>query len=445
MRQSLVFSLQIPVPSGDPTTINLQRRIFMPFAAALLLVPIACHRPNHADARAEARERWSEVRGRVKLQLARQQFDRRQFADAAGTLEEAIGLDATCADAYAMLAKANLELDRPATAEQVITTAWEAGLETADLHYLAGVILEQRNQHEPALSQYEKAREMNDSNVDYFVAHVECLVALGRGLDALALVDENTNRFDDQASVAILGARIAAMLGDADDAIRRYRDSSIATVQSAFATEELGLLLVSIGRCSEAVRALRPLIDEAPTSALDGGSIRRGLAHCYLSLDEPALARAVLADYAREHPDDVAAQVLLAKAAIPIGDFMTALRAIDVARHKAPDDRDIELLQATALWKRGDVKSAETVLNGLVASDPRDVDSWCLLGEVLQSANRHGDARDAFEHALAIEPDSPWAMAGIGIARRLAPRTSVDTISLPADDETTRRTSRNSR
>lgn len=394
------------------------------FTAALSFSPVACHRPNHADAKVEAQQRWSEARGRVKAQLARQQYDRGQFADVAKTLDEAIALDPTDADAYALLGKANLELAKPATAEQAVLAAWQAGLDTPDLHYLAGVILEQRDQLESALSQYEKARAMDDANADYFIAQVECMVALGRASESLKIVDDNADRFDNQASVAILGARIAAMIGDTDDAIRRYQHPSVVLTESPLAAQELGLLLAHAGRCAEAVRTLRPLVDDSADPAADTGAIRRGLATCYLMLDEPALARAVLADYAREHPDDVASQVLLARSAIPAGDFLTALRAIDLARQRTPNDHDIGLLLATTHWRRGDARSAESVLNDLLADNPYDVDAWCLLGEVLQSSDRAEEAREAFERALAIEPDSSWASQAKRSAERLTPLPS---------------------
>jgi Tfp pilus assembly protein PilF len=241
-------------------------------------------------------------------------------------------------------------------------------------------------------------------------------------------VDDNADRFDDQASVAILGARIAAMLGDTDDAIRRYQHPSVVLTDSPLAAQELGLLLTHAGRCTDALRTLRPLVDDSADSTADTGAIRRGLATCYLTLDEPALARAVLADYAREHPNDTTAQVLLAKAAIPAGDFLTALRAIDLARQRTPNDHDIGLLLATTHWRRGDARSAEFVLNDLLADDPYDVDAWCLLGEVLQTADRTEEAREAFERALGIEPDSRWASQAKRSAERLAPPlTGVET------------------
>jgi len=397
---------------------TLRRMTIALFTAVASLAPLACHRPAHTEAKAEARLRWSEARGRVKLQLARQQFNRGQFTDSVKTLEEALSLDPSCAEAYALLAKSNLELGKPATAEHLVDAAWQLDLDAPDLHYLKGVLLEQREQFAPALAEYEKARLADDGNVDYFIAAVECMVALDRAAEALKLLDENVERFDDQSSVAILGARIAALLGDTDDAMRRYQNPAITAAQSPLAAQELGLLLARAGKCSEALRVLSPALDNSTSSTADTGALRRSMASCHLALGEPALARAVLLDYAREHLDDVPAQVLLAKAALSTGDFLTALRAIDLARRPTPNDHDTGLLLATIHWRRGDLQSAESVLNDLLAADPYDVDAWCLLGEVQSSTNRPGEAREAFERALAIDPESRWGAAGLGVTER---------------------------
>src|SRR5262245_11384428 len=72
---------------------------------------------THAEAKVQAEQRWSKVRGQVKLQLARQQVERGLFDDAIKTLEEAVALDPTSVEGYAYLARANLEKGRASTAE----------------------------------------------------------------------------------------------------------------------------------------------------------------------------------------------------------------------------------------------------------------------------------------------------------------------------------------
>ena len=109
-----------------------------------LLLP-ACRTNPHAVDKKQAEQRWNEVRGRVKYQLAEQQFSRGLFEDAAANVGEALALDPTRPDSFAMLAKCHLEMNKPASAQQTIDMARQLDLESAELHYMQGVLLEQRD------------------------------------------------------------------------------------------------------------------------------------------------------------------------------------------------------------------------------------------------------------------------------------------------------------
>jgi Flp pilus assembly protein TadD len=233
-------------------------------------------------------------------------------------------------------------------------------------------------------------------------------VVLDRLSEALALVDASENQFDDDSSVALLGARIAVMMGDVNGALERFQNPAIQNAGSRIATEELGSLLANQGHCVEAIRVLQPLyaLTDGPEMSAEA---RRSLAKCYLKGNEAPLAIKVLSEHAVADPADTASQLLLAKAALVDGEYMIALQAIELARRSKPDSADFEVLLATTHWKRGDFSSAESVLDGILDKNPADVDAWCLLGEVLQASNRGEDAKNAFERALFLEPNCRWA------------------------------------
>ena len=384
------------------------------FCCILLLAVTGCKTPTHTEAKVQAEQRWSQVRGQVKLQLARQQFDRGLFEDTIKTLKEATTLDPTSAESYALLAKSNLELGKSTTADQVLDAAAKLGLVSAELHYLQGVVLEQRNELDSALSQYVKARTLDSSKIMYLLAQIETLVALNRPGEALALADASANQFDDEASLAVLGARITALMGDAEGALRRFQHPAIQSAGSRVATEELGSLLASHGHCSEAIRILQPLCDPGAPGA-DGLKVsagaRRSLAQCYLEGNEPQLAIGVLLVHAADNPGESASQLLLAKAALAGGEYMAALQAIEQARrvNRNSTSPEIELLLAMTHWRRGDLAGAQSVLDQVLSANPGDVDAWCLMGEVLQSLDRNEESRAAFERAIDLEPGCRWA------------------------------------
>jgi Flp pilus assembly protein TadD len=283
------------------------------------------------------------------------------------------------------------------------------GLRSAELHYMQGVILEQRGRLEDAVSSYAEARRMDAGNVDYLVAQAECLVGLDRLNEATALLAENAGRFDTNGTVAVLEGHIAARRGESEAAVRHFGEALVTLRDNALVAEELGRLLVEVEQYDRAVAVLEPLI-EPPVEPTERGTVRRALATCYLALGASHSARRVLVEYAPLHPDDSLAQLLLAKAAIATGDPITALRGIDLARKHRPDDPEVLLVQATIQWRRGKLAAASASLRQTLNQQPEDVDAHCLLGEVLLAQRRDQEAASHFQQALEIDPRCVWAI-----------------------------------
>ncbi len=390
---------------------------------AALFTAGGCQAPSHSEAKQLAEQRWKEVRAGVKLQLARQQYEGRRFEDVVQSATESIALDARRVEPYVLLAQASLELSKPASAEQALDAARRAGLDSADLHYMRGVIFEQRNDIQAAVDEFARARTMNPNKVEYVIAHAECLVALDRPSEALVILDESLHRFDDNGTIAVLAGRVATLLGDWEGAASRLGQASVLLNSSPIVAEELGLLYVRIGRCEEAVALLRPLIESAGES--ESASVRRGIAACYLALGVPALAKEVLIDYARLHVADGPAQLVLAKAALETNDLLTAARAIDLAEQAAPGRGETALVRAAVQWRRREYGSAAETLYGLLERDPANVEAYCLLSEVLRSQGQADAARDCLERALQIDPSCTLARQALVYAKnRVEPLAS---------------------
>lgn len=376
--------------------------------AVALLQLCGCQTPTHKQSKIQAEQRWSKVRGQVKTQLARQQFERGLFEDAVKTLKEATALDPTSAESYAMLAKANMELGKATTAEQVLTKAEKAGLVSAELHYLKGVVLDQRNELEAALEQYQKAIELDPTKANYLIAQIETLVALDRVDEALKLTDANANRFDEEASLAVLGARITALTGDSKGALKRLQHPSVLAANDQVTTEQLAVLLANQNQCPEAVRLFESLVDKHGDAEISGEAAR-SLATCYMERNEPHKAVNLLNSRVSDGIGEDSSQSLLARAALSAGEYMVALRAVEAIRKSRGSTHETDLLLATALWKNGNLNEAKNVLLEVLNENPSDVEGWCLLGEVYQSQAKPDQSREAFERALELDPHCRWA------------------------------------
>jgi Tfp pilus assembly protein PilF len=248
--------------------------------------------------------------------------------------------------------------------------------------------------------------------VDFVVAEAECLVALDRPDEALALLEESVDRLDDDGTVSALVAHVARLMGDPDRAAQRYVQALAASPGSKLVAAELGRLLLHAARYEEARAVLEPLLETSEGSVVPGG-VRRTLAACYLALGDPASAKRVLIDYAADNQNDTLAQLLLAKSALATSDMLTALRAVDTVEQREPDRPELWLVRATVRWKRGKLAAAAADLYDVLQNAPNDVEARCLLAEVLRDQHRPTAARHQFRTVLKIDPSCAWAKAGL--------------------------------
>jgi len=378
----------------------------------LVLGVTGCQTTNKKLASAAGQDRWNQVRARVKYQLAAQQYQAGLFTDVVKTLTESIAQQGRMPQSYTLLAQAHLELGNVGAATATLEAADQAGLTSADLHYLRGVTFERRHQLEDAQNAFSKARALQPDNMEYLVAQVECLVEMERSADAQTILEGQASHALNHPRVAALAGHIAALHGDTDRAILCYTMALATEDQSPLIAEELGRLLVQDQRYEEALSVVRPLIEQTKESK-SNGALRRIVATCHLALGDPVSAKAVLVDYARSHPRDAAAQLLFAKAAIATSDWLTALRAVGLAEQAAPQLDEIRLVRAAAHWKRGDLSSALSDLETLIVSSPNDAEVHCLLAEVYRELGRTDDATTRFQTAADLDPLSAWAAAGL--------------------------------
>ncbi len=61
---------------------------------------------------------------------------------------------------------------------------------------------------------------------------------------------------------------------------------------------------------------------------------------------------------------------------------------------------------AVAAFEHGDVASAETILHGLLRSRPNDPAALGLLGAVLDTEKKYGEAESTYKRALQFAPKS---------------------------------------
>lgn len=62
---------------------------------------------------------------------------------------------------------------------------------------------------------------------------------------------------------------------------------------------------------------------------------------------------------------------------------------------------------ATVVYERGDLHTAEGSLQQVLKTQPRHLESWCLLGHVYYRLNRYEAADNAYQKCLALRAEQP--------------------------------------
>lgn len=372
--------------------------------ALLTLALPACQQSGLKTGPLRDRGDWNVVRSKVKLQVAEKQMTGGAYVDATRTLNEAITLDPTSTSAYASLAEAHLELGNLASAQEVLDAARRQSLTSAALTYMQGVVDEQKENGKSAHENYAAARKLDSKNVDYVVAEAEALVEQDRAREALELLRSVRGKIDNESTIELLAARISALVGEEEQAVRHYRAAIAGRSGNSAIREELALLLVRMKRCQEALPLLNEAVERNPDSF---GAVFRALSKCLMDSGDPEGAIAALTPYVKDNPTDGAAQLLLAQAALAADDLPTAGTALDAAARYAGRKSDVELLRAVLDMKRGDFDRAESRLAAI--GDDADPEVLCLFGEMRLSQDRPIEARTYFERALVVDPENDWA------------------------------------
>ncbi len=377
---------------------------------ALLVAAAGCEQfptfSTHDQAKREAQDRWSNVRGRLKYQLAHDQFTAGRVDQSEKQLREAISLDPDLPEAFILLTKIHLERGETLAASEALHQAVGAGGETAETEYLKGMIAQRYERFDEALACYRRAAEGDPKNAHYVATIAETLVALDRATEALALIRERSTDFEQNATIRSLAGGIYMMLGRYEEAADAYREAVQIAPEDRVLQSQLGLALALSDQYQEARRVLAPLVDDEPDAA---GSILLALGRCELQLGEPERAKQVLQRAVNAEPINPRYWTWLARAALASNDFMTARRAAGQAKRLAPESAEHAMLLGFVCWRQEDYPAAAEALEQGNRLEPGEPMTLCLLGQTRASLGDHDAAKLCYTQALEADPKCEWA------------------------------------
>lgn len=191
------------------------------------------------------------------------------------------------------------------------------------------------------------------------IQELEALTSSGRSAEAASRVLTLASDHPDVVELQLKRARVLAERGEADRAIEEVRRLLDRDPDNVVATHQLGGLLALAGRFDEASQAFRAAADRMPYAP----RLRVMAVATLLRTDGGAGPALDLArGWLDEHPDDLALAGLLGVELVRRGDLELGYRLLQRAAQAPVPEPDVAWLLAAAATGRGEVAGALTLL-----------------------------------------------------------------------------------
>lgn len=374
------------------------------------------------DQRAQAKGRWENVRGSVKLQLAQEHFKAGRINDAEKALAEAMVLSPDDPQCHLLLTQIRLDRGKLGEAREAITLATMLKPDDAQIQYLAGMVAQRYGDLTTAFEHYANAANLSPHEPAYLLAQAEVLVAMEKPVDALELIEPRLVDFDKSVALRLLAGRISRLLGLRDPAVAYWREAMRLSDDDFALTAEFGSILVWAGRQDEAVTLLSPIVEKAPRIQIESGQTKKrcgaksrertvtpstvhALARAYLATGRAAEALKVLRRVIQDCPEDTPTWRLVAQVAVTQGDLERAAEALQILRDRAAMNAETWMLTGYIALRRGDLPAARDAADKAVALEEGLAEAHFLLGEASEGMGDFAAARAAYVAALRHDPN----------------------------------------
>lgn len=333
------------------------------------------------------------------LMLAETARQPEEISDAHARLESALEKNSvTYQLAAAVLAQRQGKVDDVVAA---LRRALAIDPKSALAHLALADLYDARGQTDEASNEYKLASEFSPPRAVAHLRYAQFLLRLGRTTEADAVLKPVTRAVPDYLPAWNLRARVAVEE-------KRYNEA-IAALEHVLRDDPMNFdaqlvqaeALIGKDEVAEAITALEKLTgvyENVP-------AVKYQLARAYLRGNRPRDAITALNDALKINPEYAEASLLLGEAHLRNNDPRSVVGPMLAFLKKHPRSSSARLLLAQAERAQGRMDEAVAVLreeNPFAPSAPEHM----LLGMILRQQNKPLEARQAFEEALAVDPQN---------------------------------------
>lgn len=353
-------------------------------AGFITIICSSCSGPTKAgkEARVNAHRRMDIVNADLAAQQAKQQFEVGQLDAAEKTIDAAIARFNENGSYYLLRGRILLEQHQLDASYVAFQQAVTYSPELSEPHYFLGVLHQRWAEDNEALKEYILAMELDSSHPQYLLAAAESYVALGKQDEAIELLQNASQEFQHQPTVASLMGHIHLSQGNHEEATRWLEDSRMlgndhigisTTIASAqFHAKKYGDCLITLVRLEDQTGELSPVF-------------QRMRGKCLASTGRVIQGRDICLRITRETPDDVGAWKDLGYIAWDMGDYERLGRCGTKISHLDANAIEGQLFQGIAAVHSGNMEVMQDILSKL-KSDNDTIGIRVLLENASKSA-----------------------------------------------------------
>lgn len=365
--------------------------------------------------------RVAQMKSATQWDMALQQFLAGDLKKARRSIEKSTALNDQVVKSQVLYGRILIEqgqleaaLDALNTAIAIENTGTDAS-EYAEAHYYRGIVFERFSQPHKAMEAYEAAMDADPTNVQYPVATAEMMVEQGELDQARWFLEDQEERFENNAAVRQMLGHIAMMQGEFTKASDLFEEATLLGAGDLSLREDLLRAQVALGEFSEAEANLSWILEDPAFQN------RRDLQHlrakCLLKIDRPVEAREILSELVSDRKGANIANLWIdmGNAALVLGDQPRLRDAGQRLMGIAPKAAEGYLFMAMWQRQRNNHEGAISTLYKGMKANPDDPRLAIVQGMVFDDLGNRELSHRAFQMALNRDPGNAQARALLGV------------------------------
>jgi putative PEP-CTERM system TPR-repeat lipoprotein len=356
-----------------------------------------------------------DARAKVQVLRARAHLQRRDAAQAQGSLDEALALRPEMPEGLLVRAELLRQSKDVAGAEAIADRVLGKDPKNVQALLLKGDIRRSLGDLEGAVGFFGKAVAEHPNSVIGRLGRAACLLALKRPADAKSDINTVLDANSKQPLALFLKASVHAAAGELAEAVNVLQPAA-KEVENLFPAQvllaEASLRLQRNEQAMQYAQRLQAMAPDSPVS-------RTLLAMAHLRKNEVKKALDLLEPIAAQYPSEDRLQSVLAEAYSRSGRYEAAVTALGNVLKNNPDNADLRARIDANLFRSGQRDEAVKDLDALVTEEPDAKNASVLLFALHVQSGQVAKAATVADGLRKNEPDNPLGHYLAGLAHQI--------------------------